>query len=200
LQRRLTPRRPNAPSQRLQQIAAFIEKYHASLTFEALFLSAAIRRGSNERSRAHCVHEHVVPAFADSSRACGANAARNAHGTRLRTIAESSREPAAPSIPMERNPRREFPGKVYPPARVAAFGSTWVSAPGGALGEACSRDSTPFASDEPTKCSIPRPRQLPSMSFPARTIGPRSSDAIQAIRDFRMVSFRHCNGTTSSFH
>jgi hypothetical protein len=41
-------RRPHMLSQRLQHIAAFIEENHASLPIEALFLSAANRRGASE--------------------------------------------------------------------------------------------------------------------------------------------------------
>lgn len=49
LDRRLAHRSPHAPSQRLKQVATFVQKNQASLTYETLFLAAAIRRGAIER-------------------------------------------------------------------------------------------------------------------------------------------------------
>lgn len=200
LQRRLAFRCPNASSQWLQQIATFIEKNQASFTFEALFLSAANRRGSNGRCRVRFVRERVVRASVDSSRVDAASAARTAGDTRLRTSAGSDRAPTDRSNLTAHSPRREFPCPTRLPMHVAVPGTVSALGRDGASGEACPHASRRCASDAPTKRSNPRLRQLRSSSFPARTIGPQFSDEVQAFRDFHVVSFPYCSGLIGSFH
>jgi hypothetical protein len=58
----------------------------------------------------------------------------------------------------------------------------------------------PLARDAPTRGSNRRPRRPRSGSIPARTIRPRSSDELRALREFQLVSPRHLNGTATRFH
>ncbi len=200
LQRRLASRRPHSSSQWLQQVTTFIEKYHASFTFEALFLSAANLRGSNGRYRVRFVRERVVQASVDSSRVCAAGEARTVGDTRLRRDAGLDRAPMDRSTPTVRNPSRECPCATHPPMRVAVCPRVAALDQDGTADEACSHASRRCAIDVPTIRSNPRLRRLRSSSFPARTIGPQSSDVVQAFRDFHVVSFPYCSTLISSFH
>jgi hypothetical protein len=54
--------------------------------------------------------------------------------------------------------------------------------------------------DMPKRHSSQLPQPLPSMTFPARTAGPRSSDGLRALRDFLMVSCHNSSGWSPIFH
>src|SRR3989442_676293 len=62
LDRRVAALGPHAAPQRLQQVAAFIEKYHASLPLSALFLAAASVRFASARLPRRDVRGHAAPA------------------------------------------------------------------------------------------------------------------------------------------
>ena len=104
LQRRLANRSPHAASQWLKQIATFVEKNQASLTFEALFLAAAIRRGATERWPVRLVLGHVAPASVDSNQDCAGACPRSPRGIRSQTVGESGLGPVGTSTPKASNP------------------------------------------------------------------------------------------------
>ena len=94
LHRRFPHGSPHAPSQRLEQIATFVEKNQASLTLKALFLAAASPRGATERWPLRFVPWRVAWVSGDSSRVDGEARLRNPHGTRRQTRDESGLEQA----------------------------------------------------------------------------------------------------------
>lgn len=200
LQRCLASRCPHSSSQRLQQITTFVDKNHASLTFEALFLSAANLRGSNGRCHARFVREPVVQVFVDSSRVCAAGGEHTAGDTQFQRDAGLDLAPTDRSIPTAHIPRCEFPCTTHPLTRVVVCRKGAALGRDGTSAEACSHASKRRATDVPMKRSNPQLRQLRSSSFPARTIGPQSSDVAQAFRDFHVVSFPYCSGLNSGFH
>lgn len=200
LDRRHPTRGPHPAPQRLQQIATFVEKDDASLTFEALFLSAANLRGSNGRWRSRPVRALAVSASADSIRACGASGARSQDGTAHRTAGRSCLGQAAQSIRMTRSPNAAFLVTKPQPTSPAVGMRASAYAPDGASRATYSRGATPPSNDAPKRRSSQQPQLRPPMSFPARTAELRSSGEFQAIRDFLMVSCRHCSESPISFH
>lgn len=180
-----THRSPHAPSQRLKQIATFVQKNQASLTFEALFLAAAIRRA---RGR-------VAPASADSSRVCEAISARNLGGTpRQRAVGScpgravrSSRMAHTPNIELHASKRQPMRCVVEPKVSAAVRDGVWHVAH--------FHVATHASNDAPTKHSIPRTQPLPSTFSPAQKAGLRSCDELPALREFLRVSCPQSNGS-----
>jgi hypothetical protein len=200
LDRRHPTRSPHSAPQRLQQIATFVEKNDASFAFEALFLSAANLRGSNGRWRSRRARALAVSASADSIRVCGASGARNQDGTAHRTAGRSCLGQAAQSIRTTRSPNAAFL-VTKPQSTSSAVGKRASAyAPDGASRATYSRGATPSSNDAPKRRSSQPPQLRPSMSFPARTAELQSSGEFQAIRDFLMVSCRHCSVSSISFH
>ena len=190
---------PHSPPQRLQQIAAFIEKNDASLPFEALFLSAANLRGANGQWLPRSVRVLAVLAFEDSSRDCGATAAHTPDGKRRQTGIRLDHAPADQSSRPERTPSNEFRAKV-PGATHCVAGTTALAfGRDGAL-PAGRRPSAMLASSDTLKrrwSQLPQPR--PSMSCPARTTGLRLSGGLRALRVCLVVSWDYCSDYATSF-
>jgi hypothetical protein len=88
-----SPRGPYSPSQRLEQIATFVEKNDASLPCEALFLTAANLRDSSGQWQLHPAHVPEQGASGDSNPAHGATATPSRGDNEPQTAAESSLEP-----------------------------------------------------------------------------------------------------------
>ena len=169
LDRRHPTRGPHSAPQRLQQIATFIEKNNASFAFEALFLSAANRCGSNGRSRSRPARALAVSVSADSIRACGASAARNQDGTAHRTAGRSCLGQVAQSIRTTRSPNAAFL-VTKPQSTSSAVGKRASAyAPDGPSRATYSRGATPSSNDAPKRCLSQPPQLHPSTSFPART-------------------------------
>jgi hypothetical protein len=191
---------PHSPPQRLQQIATFIEKNQASLPLEALFLSAASLRGASGRCHPRSVRAPAVPASADSNRVCEANEARIPDGGPRQRVAGSCLERAGLSTRTERTPNSASPATTNAPirrvveSRASAFCLDVVSH------AVYSRVARHSSIDAPKRRSSQLPQPLPSMTFPARTAGPRSSDGLRALRDFLMVSCQHSSGWSPIFH
>lgn len=200
LDRRHAPRGPHPAPQRLEQIATLVEKNNASFAFEALFLSAANLRGSNGRWRSRPARALAVSASADSIRACGASGARNQDGNAHRTAGRSCLGQAAQSIRTTRSPNAAFL-VTKPQSTSSAVGKRASAyAPDGASRATYSRGATPSSNDAPKRRSSQPPQLHPSTSFPARTAELQFSGEFQAIRDFLMVSCRHCSESSISFH
>lgn len=200
LQWRLSFGCPNLLSQWLQQIATFVKENHASLPVEALFLSAAIRRGTSERSRFRFVHGLSARASVGSNPTSAIIAVRSARGTRRRISDESDLAREVPSNPTGRTPSNAFPSTTREPSGQSSFATIEERDQDAAWAGACSHVSKPPASDAPTRrLHLPR-RQHPLTTFPARTIGPRFSDELRAIRDFRGVSSQQLKGLHRTFH
>ena len=200
LHRRVSRRSPHAPPQRLEQIATFIEKNQASLSFEALFLAAASSRDSSGRLRLRSARALAVLASADSNRADAANGAHRWGGTARQRGAGSCRVPAARSTPTARIPNAASPASGRQPIRIAGEPKASVFGPDGVLHVACHRAATPPSTDVPkTHWHLPQ-QLLPSTSFSAGTAGLRFSDGSQALRDFLMVSCNYHSGSSPHFH
>ena len=200
LNRCVSFRRPHSPPQRLQQIAAFIEKHQASLPLEALFLSAASLRGARVRCPVRCVRGHAVPASADSNRVCEANEARILDDGPRQRAAGSCPERAARSTRTARTPKSVSLATTRPPIRLVAESRASAFCLDEVSHAAYSRVARHSSTDTPKRHWRQPPQPLPSMSFPARTAGPRSSDGLRALRDFLMVSCKYCSGWSPIFH
>jgi hypothetical protein len=190
LQRRLADRSPHAPPQRLKQIATFVEKNQASLTFEALFLAAAIRRGATERWPVRLVLGRVALASVDSSQVCAEVFPRSPRGIRRQTVGESGLGPADMSTPMVSNPNNRCPVSAQPevPFAVRATVLAVDQDADGRVMTYCRRASI-FPSNGTLRKRYTRPQQpLPSAFSPARKAGLQSFDELPAPRDFLMVS------------
>lgn len=191
---------PHSPPQRLQQIATFIEKNQASLPLEALFLSATSLRGASGRCHPRSVRAPAVLASANSNRVCGANEARIPDGGPRQRAAGSCLERAALSNRTERTPNSASPAIMHAPirrvvgSRASAFCLDVVS------NAVYSRVARHSSIDTPKRHSSQLPQPLPSMTFPARTAGPRFFDGIPALRDFLMVSCQNSSGWSPIFH
>ena len=200
LNRRVSRRSPHPPPQRLQQIPTFIEKNQASLPFEALFLAAASSRGSSGRWRVHSARALAVLASADSIRTDEANGARRCDGTARRKVAGSCRGQVVQSTPMARTPNAACPASVRRQARIAGEPKASVFVPDDVLHAACHRAATLSSTDaQTTHWRLPQ-QQLPSTSFPARTVGLRFADGSRAQRDFLLVSCAYHSDSPPIFH
>jgi len=202
LQRRLANRSPHTPPQWLKQIATFVDKNQASLTFEALFLAAAIRRGATERWPVRFVLGHVAPASVDSSQACAEGCPRSLRGIRSQTVGESSLEPVDMSNPKASNPNNRCPVSTQPivPCAVrATFLGVGQDADGRAM-TYCRRVSI-FPSNGMLRKRYTQPQQpLPSTFSLARKAGLQSFDELPAPRDFLMVSCTQFTDVPKTFH
>jgi hypothetical protein len=181
---------PHAAAKRLKQIATFVEKNQASLTFEALFLAAAIRRGATQRWPVPFVLGRVVPASVDSSQVCAVACPRSPRGIPRQTFGESGLGPTDLSNPKASNPNNRCPASEQPETpcavrvRVLSVGHD-ADAP---VMTGCRRVSI-FASNGTRRRRYTRPQQpLPSAFSLARKAGLRSYDELPAPRDFLMVS------------
>lgn len=196
---RFSPGGPDSPPQRLQQIATFIEKNDASLPFEALFLAAASRRGSSGQWLARLVREPAALASVDSIRVCIAAAVYTPNGNERQKDARSCLPREGRSSLTGRTPMTEFLAPMRQPTYAVAVSTVSVLG----LGEvfaAGSRVARLVSSDVPTtRCTRPS-QPLPSTSFPARTVGLRSSDGLRALRDFLMVSCPYRSEHLEIFH
>lgn len=190
---RPTHRSPHAPSQRLQQIATFVEKNQASLPFEALFLAAAIRRGATERWPVHCVRAPAAQASADSSRVCEAISARSLGGTPHQRAVGSCPAPAVRSSQMAHTPKIEFPASKRRPMRCVVEPRVSAAVRDGVWHIAHFHVATISSNDAPTKHSNPRTQPLPSTFSPAQKAGLRSCDELPALREFLRVSCPQSN-------
>ena len=190
LQRRLANRSPHSPPQWLKQIATFVEKNQASLTFEALFLAAAIRRGATERWPVRFVLGRVAPASVDSSQVCAKACPRSPRGIRRQTVGESGLGPADMSTPKASNTNNRCPVSAQPKAPCAAW-ATFLNVGQDADGRVmtyCRRVSI-FPSNGTLRRRYTRSQQpLPSTFSLARKAGLQSFDELPAPRDFLRVS------------
>lgn len=191
---------PHSPPQWLQHIAAFIEKNDASFPFEALFLTAANRRGANGRWRTRRARALAVVASVDSSQACKAGEAHSQGGSERQRVARLCRGPAVRSTPMEHTPNAEYQASKRQPIRSIVWLRASVLVRDAALHAACPRAATTFSNDGPTTRYIQSSQPLPSMTFPARTAGLRSCDGLRALAGFLMVSCHNCSRSTPFFH
>jgi hypothetical protein len=94
---------------------------------------------------------------------------------------------------MTRSPNAAFLVTKPQPTSPAVGTRVSAYAPDGASRATYSRGATPPSNDAPTRRSTQQPQLRQSMSFPTRTTELRSSGEFQAIRDFLMVSSRHCS-------
>jgi hypothetical protein len=193
-------RSPYPTPQRLQQKAAFIEKNNASFAFEALFLSAANLRGSSERSRLHSALALVATASADSNQDCEVNGAQNVDDTQRKTSARSYPGQAVQSNHKVRNPNTVFRVIRLLPIWSVVVSSTSVLVRDGVSLTTRSRFATHVSIGTPKRCYSPLSQPLLSMSFPARTSGPRFFDGLRALRDFLMVSYLYRSKFIFCFH
>jgi hypothetical protein len=201
LQRRLANRSPHAPPQWLKQIATFVEKNQASLTFEALFLAAAIRRGATERWPVRFVPGRVAPASVDSSQVYVRACPRSPRDIRPRTVGESGLGPADMSTPKASTPNNRCPVSAQPKAPCVV--------PATFLGVGQDEDARvmPYChrvsivpSNGTLRRRYTRPKQpLPSMFSLARKAGLQSFDELPAPRDFLMVACTQCTRSLTGF-
>jgi hypothetical protein len=188
----LANRSPYTPPQRLQQIAAFVEKNQASLTFEALFLAAAIRRGAIERWPVRFVLGHVAPVSVDSSQVCAEASPRSPRGIRRQTVDKSGLGPADMSTPKASSPNKWCPASVQPKAPCAVRATVWRADQDADehVMPYCRRDSI-FPSNGMQRRRYTRLQQpLPSTFSLARKAGLQSFDELPAPQDFLVVSCR----------
>ena len=191
LQWRLANRSPHAAPKWLKQIATFVDKNQASLTFEALFLAAAIRRGATERWPVRFVLGHVAPASVDSSQVCAEACPHSLRGIRSQTVGESGLEPVDMSTPKVRNPNNRCRVSMQPiiPCAVRATSLVVVQDADGRVMTYCRRVSI-FPSNGRLRKRYTRPQQpLPSTFSLARKAGLQSFDELPAPRDFLVVSW-----------
>lgn len=200
LDRRAAFWRPHASSQRLEQVAAFVEKNQASLPFEALFLVAARFRDAIERSGPRFVHERGVPASADSNLDGAAIAARTRDGNRRGTGAGSCLAPRGRSNRLARIPNDACPATMPPSVLPAAAWRVLAIVPDAAWTATCCHASRPSSNVVPKRRWNQLPRPLPSTTCPARKAWPRSFDELRAFLGFLVVSCRNYNGLAISFH
>ena len=202
LQRRFSNRSPHAPSQWLKQIATFVQKNQASLTFKALFLAAAIRRGATERWPVRLVLGRVARASVNSSQVCGEGCPRSPHGTRRQTVGESGLGLADMSNPKASNPNG------WCPFSAQAQGPCTVCVKASGVGHDADghvtiyfRHASTFPSNGMPRRRYTRPQQpLPSAFSLARKAGLRSFDELPAPRDFLMVSSSQLTEAREIFH
>lgn len=185
---RITLRGPHSSSQRLQQIAAFIEKNQASLPFEALFLAAANPRGANGRWLARPARGLVVPVSAESTPASEADEGHSWDDSRRRRVGGSCRAPAARSIRRERSPNAACLGARRPQVGIVVSPTTGHPDRDVVSHAASRRDATLSSNARRTKrLSLP-PQLLPSTTFPSQKAELRFVDELPAIRGFLLVS------------
>lgn len=179
---------PHSPSQRLQQIATFIEKNQASLPFEALFLAAANLRGANGRWLVHFARALVAPAFAGSIQASVATEGYSWDGSRRRTAGGSYRVLTDRSTRRARSPNAACLGLKRPPVGIAVPPTTWRSDLDGIWNAASHRDATLSSNGRRKKHLSQPPQLLLSTTFPSRTVELRSVDELPTILGFLLVS------------
>lgn len=200
LDRRMSFRCPHPSPQRLQQIATFIKENQASLPCKALFLAAARFRDASGRCHARFAHALAVPASADSNRVCEEAVARNRDESPGRRGAGSCPGPTAPSTPTVRIPNNVFLETKRPPIPFAVQATAWIFCRREVWPVTYFRVARPCATDGPKKRCNQSPRPLRSTSSHARTIEPRSSDELRALRGFLMVSCTNCSAPPNFFH
>lgn len=181
---RVARRGPDSPTQGLQQKPTFIEKNQASLTFEALFLVAAMCRDATGQCPPRCVRGLAARASADSSPTDAAAAAHTPDENPRRTVAGSRPAPGVQSIRPAHTPNTVCRASRQPPILPAAGQRAWEFCPDEASTEACSHASTRFASGVLMKRWSRRPQPLPSTTCPSRRAWPRSFDGLRASRGF----------------
>lgn len=184
LLRRISCGGPYSPSQRLKQIATFVEKNDASLLLEALFLAAANPRGSSGQWRLRPAHVPGRRASGDSNPAHGATATLSHGGTERQTAAQSNPERVDLSNLTGHTPNISSHATWPLPIWFVAARKASTYLLGVVSHVTCSHAATRASNDMPRKHCIPRPRPLPSTSFPARTSGPRLSDGLRALPGF----------------
>lgn len=201
LQRRFPARSPHAPAERLQQIAAFVEKNQASLPAEALFLAAASFRGASGRWPVRCVRGRVARVSVESSRSGAAACPHSPRGTPPQTAAGSGPAPAGSSSPTERIPSSAFrasaqsAGAFAARVLIGALDPDDISQPATAPRHASKHPSNDART---TRCIPPR-QPLPSTFSPAQKAGLRSFDELPTPRESLMVSCIDCTAHTRDF-
>lgn len=200
LNRSLSLRGPDSSPQWLQQEAAFIHKNQASLAFEALFLSAANRRGANGQSLPRLVRVPGAWAFAGSNRVCAANKECIRDNNGHRTNARSLGPPAGPSNRPAHIPNTGFLATKPSAIRAAAEAKAWARGRDAAWLPDRSLSAKPPSTDAPKKRWSRRSQPLPTISCPARTTGPRSCDGLRARRACLMVSCHNTSAKRTFFH
>jgi len=202
LQGRLARRGPHPPPQRLQQKPTFIEKNQASLTFEALFLAAASRRGANGQSPSRRVLELAALASAHSSPFDAAACRRNRDGIPRQISAESNRELAGRSNPTARNPSAAYRASKRPATAVAAAAAISVRDQDEAWAAAFSRRRAArlASSGLPTTDWTPPTQPLPPAISPARKAGLQYIGELPALREFLKVSYSIIRRSPVWFH
>ena len=179
---------PHSAPERLQQKATFVEENNASFAFEALFLTAAIRRGANEQSPARPFRGPAVRGSEDSNQAGGAPSVRSSHDRRHRKSVGSDPAPKDQSIPTARSPNDEFLETAPQSIETAADRITSQPARDVVWDAACRRDATLFSNARPKKHLSLQPQLRPSTTFPSRKAELRFVDELPAIRGFLLVS------------
>jgi len=192
LQWRAAARRPDAPSQWLQQIPAFIEKNQASLPFEALFLGAAKFGDARERSPLHFARGRVAPAFVGSNPADAEVAVRTGDETRRRTVARSHLAREVRSNRPEHIPNTACRGLRLPPVWCVDRQTAWAAGRDAAWLAAGSHASRPSAIGIPRKRWNRLSQPHLSTTCPARTAWLQSYGGFRAFRGFRLVSCCYC--------
>jgi hypothetical protein len=180
---------PHSSPQRLQQKATFIEENDASFSFEALFLTAAIRRGANGQSPVRPFLAPVARGFEDSTRPPGEAAGRSLDDSRHRTVDGSDLAPRDQSIPTTHSPSDVSLATATPPNATAVRRTISLPDHDAVSVAVCRLVARPFATERLKRHLNQLQQPLPSATFPSQKAGLRFSDGLRAIRGFLWVSY-----------